>query len=79
MHPRPPLQAGRNGSAATALMLQPSGGGGGQARVQVCKGEGKMVVECEEEDKEEPDKEEGRDGAQGRAGAGGLMPWEEGM
>ena len=74
MHPRPPPQAGRDGSAATALMPQPSsaGGGvgvGGQARVQVCEGEGKMVVESEEEDGEEPDREERRDGDPGRAGA----------
>lgn len=53
-------------------------GGGGQARVQVCKGEGKIVAESEVEDREEPDGEERRDGDQGRAGAklGRLVPWE---
>lgn len=55
--------------------------GGGQALVQVCKGEGKMVVGSEEENREEPDGEERRDGDQGRAGTelGGLVPWEEGV
>lgn len=67
-------------SADAAAERRGWGGGGGQAWVQVCKGEGKMVVESEEEGREEPDGEERRDGDQGGAGAelGALCPGRKG-
>lgn len=54
--------------------------GGGQAWVQVCKGEGKMEVESEGEDEEKPDGEARRDGEPREVGAelGVFVPWEEG-
>lgn len=71
VHPRPPPQAGRSGSATTVLMQQARRGG--QARVQVCKGEGKIVVQSEGEDREKPEGKAREDGGGAGDRAGGAL------